>query len=457
MAEPLTAAESEASGKAARTKTPRSALGGWEPPAKRVSAVDALKRQNKTRVSDLVPIRHGRMAVSAFTFYRGAAGIMAADLAAAPRTDLVVQLCGDAHLSNFGVFAAPDRRLIFDINDFDETHPGPFEWDVKRLAASFAVAGRDRGFKAGDCRSAGAEAAGEYRREMRRLAEMRTIDVWYERLDLESLEQFRSQISQKEAKQYDKAVAKAERKNSLRAFDKLTHSVDGELRIVSDPPVIVPVAELGSARQVKLVERMISDLLDSYRRTLDRDIRHLADSYRYVDLARKVVGVGSVGTRAWIVLLLGRDDQDPLFLQVKEAERSVLEDFTRNSRFKQSGRRVVEGQRLMQAASDIFLGWLTAEGPDGKERDFYVRQLWDGKGSAQVELMEPQRMRIYARLCGWTLARAHARSGDRVAISSYLGKGEAFDRAMCDFAEAYADQNAADYAEFEQAIKQGQL
>src|SRR3954463_7597553 len=457
MAEPLTAAESEASGKAARTKTPRSALGGWEPPAKRVSPVQILKRQNKTRVSDLVPIRHGRMAVSAFTFSRGAAGIMSADLAAAPRTDLIVQLCGDAHLSNFGVFAAPDRRLIFDINDFDETHPGPFEWDVKRLAASFAVAGRDRGFKAGDCRSAVAEAAGEYRREMRRLAEMRTIDVWYERLDLESLEQFRSQVSQKDAKQYDKAVAKAERKNSLRAFDKLTHSVDGELRIVSDPPVIVPVAELGSARQVKLVERMISDVLDSYRRTLDRDVRHLADAYRYVDLARKVVGVGSVGTRAWIVLLLGRDDGDPLFLQVKEAEASVLEGFAGKSRFKQDGRRVVEGQRLMQAASDIFLGWLPAEGPDGKKRDFYVRQLWDGKGSAQVELMDPQRMRIYARLCGWTLARAHARSGDRVAIASYLGKGEAFDRAMCDFAEAYADQNESDYAEFEQAIKQGQL
>src|SRR3954463_708269 len=457
MAEPLTAAESEASGKAARRRMSRKAHGGWEPASDRPSPVAILKRQNKTRVPDLVPIRHGRMGASAFTFYRGAAGIMAADLGAAPRTDLIVQLCGDAHLSNFGVFAAPDRRLIFDINDFDETHPGPFEWDVKRLAASFAVAGRDRGFKAGDCRSAVAEAAGEYRHEMRRLAEMRTIDVWYERLDLKSLQQFRSQVSQKDAKQYDKAVAKAERKNSLRAFDKLTHSVDGELRIVSDPPVIVPVAELGSARQVKLVERMISDLLDSYRRTLDRDIRHLADSYRYVDLARKVVGVGSVGTRAWIVLLLGRDSQDPLFLQVKEAEASVLEGFAGKSPFKQEGRRVVEGQRLMQAASDIFLGWLTAEGPDGKARDFYVRQLWDGKGSAQIETMDPKQMSIYARLCGWTLARAHARSGDRLAIASYLGKGDAFDRAMCEFAEAYADQNEADYSEFEKAIKKGDL
>src|SRR3954462_2850999 len=306
MAEHATAGESEAAGKKSRSRTPRSSLGGGDPPADRTKPVEILKDQDRTRVPELVPIRHGRMGASAFTFYRGAAGIMAADLAAAPRTDLVVQLCGDAHLSNFGVFAAPDRRLIFDINDFDETHPGPFGWDVKRLAANFAVAGRDRGFKADDCRSAVAEAAGEYRHEMRRLPEMRAIDVWYERLDLESLEQFRSQISQKEAKQYDKAVAKAERKNSLRAFDKLTHSVEGELRIVSDPPVILPVAELGSARQVKLVERMISDLLDAYRRTLDRDIRHLADTYRYVDLARKVVGVGSVGTRAWIVLLLGR-------------------------------------------------------------------------------------------------------------------------------------------------------
>src|SRR3954447_19105362 len=366
MAEPLTAAESEASGKAARTKTPRSALGGWEPPAKRASAVETLKRQNKTRVSELVPIRHGRMAVSAFTFYRGAAGIMAGDLAAAPRTDLIVQLCGDAHLSNFGVFAAPDRRLIFDINDFDETHPGPFEWDVKRLAASFEIAGLDRGFKAGDRRSTVARAAGEYRREMRRLAAMRTIDVWYERLDLESLEQFRSRVSQKDAKQYDKALAKAERKNSLRAFDRLTHSVNGDLRIISDPPVIVPVRELGTAKEVKLVERMISDLLDSYRRTLDRDVRHLADGYRYVDLARKVVGVGSVGTRAWIVLLLGRDSQDPLFLQVKEAEASVLEGFAGKSPFKQEGRRVVEGQRPMQAAGDIFVRWITAaEGVDG--------------------------------------------------------------------------------------------
>src|SRR4051794_15169533 len=458
MAEPLTAAESEASGKAARTKTPRSALGGWAPPAKRVSAVDALKRQNKTRVSELVPIRHGRMAVSAFTFYRGAAGIMAGDLATAPRTDLIVQLCGDAHLSNFGVFAAPDRRLIFDINDFDETHPGPFEWDVKRLAASFTVAGRDLGFKPGDCHAAVAEATGEYRREMRRLARMRTIDVWYERVDLSYLDQYRSEVSEKAARQYDKAVAKAESKDSLRAFSKLTHSVDGELRIISDPPVIVPVAELGTTRQVKRVESQLQDLLEAYRGTLNRDVRHLADGYRYVDLARKVVGVGSVGTRAWIILLLGRDARDPLFLQVKEAEPSVLDGLAGKSPFKQEGRRVVEGQRLMQAASDIFLGWLTVEkGVDGKPHDYYVRQLWDGKGSAEIETMTPKRMLQYAQLCGWTLARAHARSGDRVAIAAYLGKGDAFDLAMCEFAEAYADQNDDDHREFRAAIKAGKM
>jgi uncharacterized protein (DUF2252 family) len=457
VARPLSTAESEAAGKAARRRTSRKACGDWEPAAGR-NPIAILKRQNKTRVPELVPIRHGRMAVSAFTFYRGGAGIMAADLGAAPHTNLMVQLCGDAHLSNFGVFAAPDRRLIFDINDFDETHQGPFEWDVKRLAASFAIAGRDRGFKTGECHAAVAEAVGEYRREMRRLAGLRTIDVWYQRLDLEALEQYRSAVSGKAAKGYDRAVAKAERKNSLRAFGKLTHSVDGELRIISDPPLIVPAEELANDdRQYQAVMARLQDLLAAYRRTLPGDVRHLAEGYRYVDLARKVVGVGSVGTRAWIVLLLGRDDQDPLFLQVKEAEASVLEGFAGRSRFNQEGRRVVEGQRLMQAASDIFLGWLTAEGPDGKARDFYVRQLWDGKGSAQIELMTPKTMGLYGRLCGWTLARAHARSGDRVAIASYLGKGDAFDRAICEFAEAYADQNDADYKEFKASVDAGKM
>jgi uncharacterized protein (DUF2252 family) len=458
MAEPLTPGESEAAGKAARRRTSRSALGQWAPSAKRKSPVAILKAQDTTRVPELVPIRHGRMSASAFTFYRGGAGIMAADLGNAPNTDLNVQLCGDAHLSNFGIFAAPDRRLIFDINDFDETHPGPFEWDVKRLAASFAIGGRDLGFKERDRRAAVADAAREYRREIRRLAAMRTIDVWYERLDLSALEQYRSMVTKKTVKRYDKALAKAESKNSLRAFNKLCHSVNGELRIISDPPLIVPVEEMTEDdSQMKAVVARLQEFLVAYRRTLDGDVRRLAEGYRYVDLARKVVGVGSVGTRAWIVLLLGRDEGDPLFLQAKEAEASVLEGFAGKSRFNQEGRRVVEGQRLMQAASDIFLGWLTAEGPDGKVRDFYVRQLWDGKGSAQVESMTPTTMGLYARLCGWTLARAHARSGNRIAIASYLGKGEAFERAMSDFAEAYADQNEADYKEFEAAISKGRL
>jgi uncharacterized protein (DUF2252 family) len=458
MAKSLSAAESEAAGKKARDKTPRKALGKWEPASGRPGPVAIIKRQNKTRVPELVPIRHGRMGASAFTFYRGGAGIMADDLAAAPRTGLKVQLCGDAHLSNFGVFAAPDRRLIFDINDFDETHPGPFEWDVERLVASFAIGGRDLGFKERDRQAAVAEAAGEYRREMRRLAAMRTIDVWYERIDVEALSRYRAQVDKKAARNYDKNIAKAERKNSMRAFGKLTHSVDGELRIISDPPLIVPVSELAkNDRQLETVMGRIHELLTAYSRTLDGDVRHLVEEYRFVDLARKVVGVGSVGTRAWIVLLLGRDSQDPLFMQVKEAEASVLEGVAGKSKFKQQGRRVVEGQRLMQAAGDIFLGWLTAEGPDGTLRDFYVRQLWDGKGSAAIESMDPNRMKLYGRLCGWTLARAHARSGDRVAIASYLGKGDAFDKAMCDFAEAYADQNEADYKQFTKAISSGEL
>ena len=457
MAEPPSLAESEAAGRAARRRSPRSAHARWEAGPDRTDPVEILERQDATRVPELVPIRHGRMAVSPFTFYRGGAAIMAADLASGPRTGLIVQLCGDAHLSNFGVFAAPDRRLIFDINDFDETHPGPFEWDVKRLAASFAVAGRDRGFGEADRRAAVAEAAGEYRREMRRLAAMRTLDVWYERLDIAAIEQFTSQVSRKTAKRYDKARAKAEAKNSLRAFDKLTHTDGGEVRIISDPPLIVPIEELAGGGRGPEIEKRLQRVFEAYARTLDRDVRHLVEGYRYVHAAHKVVGVGSVGTRAWILLLLGRDPGDPLFLQAKEAQHSVLEPFTGASAFRQQGRRVVEGQRLMQAASDIFLGWTTAKGLDGKDRDFYVRQLWDGKGSAEIEKMTPATMGLYGRLCGWTLARAHARSGDRVAIAAYLGKGDAFDRAMCAFAEAYADQNERDYEVFTGAVSEGRL
>jgi uncharacterized protein (DUF2252 family) len=457
MADRSTTGESEAKGKASRRKASRSSLAGWEPAGKRTDPVKILERQDKTRVKDLVPIRHGRMGASAFTFYRGAAGIMAADLAATPSTDLVVQLCGDAHLSNFGVFAAPDRRLIFDINDFDETHPGPFEWDVKRLVASFAIGGRDLGFRDRERRAAVLAVAAEYREEMRRLASMRTLDVWYQRLDISVLDRYRSKVKREAAKNYDKNMAKAESKNSLRAFAKLTRSVDGELRIISDPPLITPVEEVWKGAKSGEIERRLLELIGQYRKTLDGDVRHLVEDYRYVHAARKVVGVGSVGTRAWIVLFLGRDSDDPLFLQVKEAESSVLEGAAGKSKFKQQGRRVVEGQRLMQAASDIFLGWISGTDPEGVTRDFYVRQLWDGKGSAEIQRMTPETMGIYGKLCGWTLARAHARSGDRVAIAAYLGKGDAFDRAMGDYAEAYADQNESDFKQFEGAVKTGRL
>jgi uncharacterized protein (DUF2252 family) len=452
----LTPAEREEAGKGARAKTPRSDHAAWEAGTGRPDPVETLMRQDETRVPELVPIRHGRMLASAFTFYRGGAAIMAADLAMTPSSGLRVQLCGDAHLSNFGGFAAPDRRLIFDINDFDETHPGPFEWDLKRLAASFAIGAQAIGLKKREGRAAVVESARAYREEMRHLASMRTIDVWYERLDLEALQQYRSEIGRSQAKNFDKNVAKAESKNSLRALDKLTRSDNGQIHIVSDPPLIVPIDEFLGIDPAIINERLI-EVLAAYTRTLDQDVRHLVEGYRFVDAAHKVVGVGSVGTRAWILLLLGRDRQDPLFLQAKEAQASVLEPYTEAGRFKQQGRRVVEGQRLMQAASDIFLGWVTAEGPDGKKRDFYIRQLWDGKGSAVVERMTAKTMALYARLCGGTLARAHARSGDRIAIAAYLGKGDAFDRAICDFAEAYAEQNDRDYKEFVGAVKEGRL
>jgi uncharacterized protein (DUF2252 family) len=452
----LTPSERESAGRSARSKAPRKDHGNWEPAPKRPDPVKTLVDQDEARVPELVPIRHGRMLVSDFTFYRGAAAIMAADLAAIPSSGLNVQLCGDAHLSNFGAFMAPDRRLIFDINDFDETLPGPFEWDVKRLAASFEVAGRALGFKRGKRRELVASAVREYREEMRRLAAMRDIDVWYTRLGVEELERLRDQVSAKRARTMDKTLAKAERKNSLRAFSKLTRRDGGSLRIVNDPPLIVPVEDLVDD-DTEAIEEKLVELINQYRSTLSGDIRLLADRYRYVHAAHKVVGVGSVGTRCWIVLLLGRDSDDPLFLQVKEAGRSVLEPYAAPSRFKNQGRRVVEGQRVMQAASDLFLGWLRAEGIDGRQRDFYVRQLWDGKASAEIDRMNAATLTIYARLCSWTLARAHARSGDRIAIAAYLGGGDSFDDAIAEFGEAYADQNERDYAAFAAAVESGRL
>jgi uncharacterized protein (DUF2252 family) len=455
----LTPSERQASGKSARRRAPRSVQARWEPVPDRPDAVEILTQQDRTRVPELIAIRHGRMLASPFAFYRGAAAIMAKDLAATPRSGLDVQLCGDAHLSNFGIFAAPDRSLIFDINDFDETFPGPFEWDVKRLAASFAVAGRELGFKKAERREGISAAVRNYREEMRRLAGERSIDVWYERLGIEAIERYRDQVGERDQRKFDKGIAKAQSKDSLRALAKLTSRNGDDLRIISDPPLIVPLEEVVRADGGNLedVETRMADLVEQYRGTLQPDIRALADRYRYVHAAHKVVGVGSVGTRCWVVLLLGRDAEDPLFLQVKEAAPSVLSPYTSGARYKHQGRRVVEGQRLMQAASDILLGWLTAEGMDGQPRDFYVRQLWDGKGSAEIESMTPYTVALYAQLCGWTLARAHARSGDRIAIASYLGRGDKFDKALCDFADAYADQNQRDYESFAAAVDSGRV
>jgi uncharacterized protein (DUF2252 family) len=397
------------------------------------------------------------MLSSPFAFYRGSAAIMAADLAAGPDSELRVQLCGDAHLANFGIFAAPDRRLVFDVNDFDETLPGPWEWDVKRLVASFAIAARENGLGRKERRSIVRTVVREYRERMRELAAARNLDVWYVRLDVREVSEELDRVaSRKLMRRFERNVAKARAKDSLRALDRLTHSVNGELRIVSDPPLIVPVEELQDERP-ETVERELRGLLRVYRQSLEHDRRQLVDGYRYVHLARKVVGVGSVGTRAWVVLLVGRDDDDALFLQFKEADPSVLEPYAGASRYENHGERVVRGQRLMQAASDIFLGWLPAVGMDGRPRDFYGRQLWDGKRSIDVESLNAEGFEIYARACGFTLARAHARSGDRIAIAAYLGSGDVFDRAMSEFAELYADQAERDHAALAEAAKSGRI
>jgi uncharacterized protein (DUF2252 family) len=444
-----------ADGKGRRRKVPRSRHGEWEGAAGR-DPLTTLSDQDRSRVPELVPIRYGRMLSSPFAFYRGGAAVMAADLAADPDTGLRVQLCGDAHLSNFGVFAAPDRRLVFDCNDFDETCPGPFEWDVKRLAASVAVAGRENGFGDGERRRAAEETGRAYREAMREFAGMRNLDVWYARVDVEAeRERLGGALSASRRRRVARNLDKARAKDSLRALRKLTTTDgDGRLRIVADPPLITPLAELAEGEQG---ERSLRSILDAYTATLSDDRHHLVDTYSYVDAARKVVGVGSVGTRAWIVLMLGHDSEDPLFLQAKEAGPSVLEPYAGPSEYDNHGRRVVEGQRLMQAASDIFLGWVEAEGLDSRQRCFYVRQLWDGKGSAEVEGLTPKELGLYAGLCARTLARAHARSGDRVAIAAYLGGGNSFDRAIAEFAERYADQNQRDYEALLAAEKRGEL
>jgi hypothetical protein len=433
-------------GKDLRKRVPRSSHAGWEAPEGRRTPAEVLAEQDATRVPELIQIRRERMLASPFTFFRAGAAIMAADLASTPASGLRVQLCGDAHLSNFGVFAAPDRALVFDLNDFDETHPGPFEWDVKRLGASIAIAGRDRGLESAARTAAVLATARAYRTAIRRLAAKRNLDVWYSRADVEEeLGSLLPGMSSERRKAARKNLKKARSKDSVRALSKLTREVGGVPRIISDPPLIVPIEDVFENSEERDIEAELKALLARYRRSLDLDTRVLCESYEYAHAARKVVGVGSVGTRAWIVLLLGRNAADPLFLQVKEAETSALEPFTAKSKFDNQGRRVVEGQRLMQAAGDRFLGWLRAEGDDGQSRDFYVRQLWDGKHSVAVESLDPGELAIYGEVCGRTLARAHAKSGDRAAIAAYLGSGDAFDQAVAAFAEAYADQNDRDF------------
>ena len=491
--------ERKAAGRQAQDQTPPSSHAGWRPAADRPDPVALLEEQNITREPDLVPVRHGRMMVSPFTFYRGAAKIMATDLAATPVAGLGAQLCGDAHLSNFGAFASPERRLLFDLNDFDETLPGPFEYDVKRMAASFTIAARNNGFTKADARAATMASVRAYREAMADFAQMRTMDIWYAHMDEDTLmagarvalselrgETAAAKKQEKEAKQAkqakaakkdakqekhdkqqeklarvaekraQKTLAKAHTRDSLQALSKLGELVDGQYQIVSQPPIVVPLRDMAATYGLSAEEadQAIREQFRAYRATLQADRRQLLERFQVVDAARKVVGVGSVGTRAFIVLLQGRNEQDPLFLQIKEATSSVLEECLPKSRYRQHGQRVVEGQRMMQAASDIYLGW--TKGMDVR-RHFYWRQLRDMKGSALVEAMIPTGLTYYGRICGWTLARAHARSGDPVAVAEYLGEDDEFDRSITDFSERYADQNEKDYQQFVKAVQSGRL
>jgi uncharacterized protein (DUF2252 family) len=436
-------------GRAARQTVPRGSHAGWAPAPDRPDPVDLLQVQAKGRLEQLMPIRYARMMASPFAFLRGSAIVMANDLASTPKSGIQAQLCGDAHLLNFGAYASPERALLFDLNDFDETLPGPWEWDVKRLAASFVVAGRDNGFDAADCHGAAQAVTASYRRRMAEYSEMGELEVWYSRIGEEEVKGLLSstRAGKKTTKKLSKNVQKARGRDSLQALSKLTTVVDGRRIINDDPPLLVRIPEGDELRA------QVYAILESYKRTLQEDRRHLLDRYRFVDAARKVVGVGSVGTRAYVVLLEGRDQDDPLFLQVKEAGPSVLQGYVESNAYEHHGHRVVAGQRLMQAASDIFLGWF--RGTEG--RDFYWRQLKDMKGSAKVESMSADELILYGGICGWALARAHARSGDRVQIAAYLGKSERFDRAVADFAVAYADQNEKDHEALCAAVKSGRL
>jgi len=444
-------------GSAARADAPLASHGAWAPGAARTDPIDLLAEQAAARVPELVPIRHGRMAVSPFTYYRGAALPMAADLATTPSSGLVVQLCGDAHLSNFGMFGSPERHLMFDVNDFDETAPGPWEWDVKRLTASLEVAGREHQFPVHRRRAIVQSAVRAYREAMHRFARMAILDVWYAHLDTgDLLPRFRSLLDPEKTPSVWHAISKARAHDSLHTFTKLCHSVDGKLRISPDPPLIIPLRDYVADLDPHVVSHALDEIFRSYLDTLEADRRLLLEHYRIVDAARKVVGVGSVGTEAWIALLVDRAYAQPLFLQIKEADASVLERFTGTSPFPNHGQRVVSGQRLVQAASDIFLGWVRFGSRHG-ERDYYLRQLHDWKGSADVAGMTAAGMELWGEMCGWTLARAHARSGDRIAIAAYLGKSDAFDRAIADFSVAYGDQNERDFAMLQDALASGRL
>ncbi|OKJ69419.1 DUF2252 domain-containing protein [Streptomyces sp. CB02261] len=450
--------ERAALGKKARRRSPRSGHAEYQPSADRPDPLTILEAQSSTRVAELVPIRYGRMTESPFRFYRGAAAIMASDLAATPRSGLTAQLCGDAHMLNFRLLASPERRLMFDINDFDETLPGPWEWDVKRLSASFVIAARANGYDDAERAHIVRHTVRSYREAMIRFAGMRTLDVWYAKVDATQLEALATErLAGRGRRNLSRAMAKARTRDSLQAFDKLTETVDGRPVIAADPPLLVPAGDLLPDAEHRALESRFRELIERYGRTLQSDRRALLSEYRLVDVARKVVGVGSVGTRCWIFLLLGRDDRDPLFLQAKEADSSVLAAHVGASAYRNQGERVVSGQRLMQATSDIFLGWERVDGIDGRRRDFYVRQLRDWKGIAAPETMVPRGMEAFGELCGVTLARAHARSGDRIAIASYLGKGDSFDRALVTFAEAYADQNERDHQSLVDAVAAGRL
>ena len=453
-----TPAERAEFGRKARALVPRSSHGEWAPAAGRTDPLQILALQATTRIPELVPIRYGRMAASAFAFFRGAAAVMAADLAAGDGTGLEVQLCGDAHLSNFGGFASPERDLIFDVNDFDETIPGPFEWDLKRLAASIEVAARGREFDDPTRHDLVARASCSYRQAMRQFAPMRDLEIWYSHLDGKAVAlRWGDQASRKLTETFQKRVAKAQSKDHLAALAKLTVEVDGKLRFVENPPLMVPAESLFTDVYSAQTLGNLSEALVQYRTTLSGDRQRLLEKYDFTDLARKVVGVGSVGTRCWVALFVGRDNGDPLFLQVKEAEAAVGEPFLRPSEYPHHGQRVVEGQRLMQGASDIFLGWDSFRGDDGVSRDFYLRQLWDWKFSADLDTLTLEALRIYVEVCGWTLARAHARSGDPVAMAAYLGAGDRFDRAMVGFASSYADQNQRDFEALTGAITAGRV